>query len=269
MRKRSGIRTAIVLVIVATLFLPRYLWPWGPLAHRVTARMAENLLAPAASAAVRELLGPEVKLADVASWADEQREVLNSASWHYVNVPISETRYDSRFCRPEGCVVSKIEEFKRVLRNPKANRKEKQAALKFLIHLIADVHQPLHVGDTGSRGGNDLQVLFFGESSNLHKVWDSQIMHHYTANEQVWRWYLTREAKPEKIAEWSNGTAEDWATETLQAAGKAYLLPGTDVEIKPGAKLGDPYCEMALPIIQTQLAKAGTRIAWTLNTIFQ
>jgi hypothetical protein len=269
LRKRGHIPTAVILIFVTAMFSPRFLWSWGPLAHRVTARMAENRLTPEAAAAVRELLGSQVKLADVASWADEQREIPNSASWHYVNVPISETRYDSRFCRPGGCVVGKIEEFKHVLQNPKANRKEKQAALKFLIHLIADVHQPLHVGDAGNRGGNDLQVLFYGESSNLHKVWDSQIIRHYTKNEQVWLWYLTREAKPEKVAEWSKGTAEDWATESLQAAKKAYLLPGTDAQIKPGAKLGDQYCRMALPIIQIQLAKAGTRIAWTLNTIFQ
>jgi len=105
--------------IALLLLMPGAVWPWGRTGHRVSAMMAESRLTPAASAAVRGLLEPGESLADASTWADEQREVPRSGPWHYVNVPISEPRYDSRFCSPGGCVVSKIEDFERVLSDPR------------------------------------------------------------------------------------------------------------------------------------------------------
>jgi len=108
--------------------------------------MAEERLTPAALAAVRNLLGAGVSFAEAGNWADSQREVPNSGPWHYVNVPISEPRYDPKFCQPGGCVVSKIEDFKRVLLDPKAGKTEKQQALKFLIHFIQTFTNPYTSG---------------------------------------------------------------------------------------------------------------------------
>jgi hypothetical protein len=132
--------------------------------------MAESRLTPAALTAVRCLLELGESLADASVWADEQREMPRSGPWHYINVPLSEPRHDPRFCSPQGCVVSKVEDFERVLSDLLASRAEKQRALRFLVHLIQDLHQPLHVGDTGSRGGNLVQVRFFDAGSNLHRV---------------------------------------------------------------------------------------------------
>ena len=161
----------VAAVTLTTVFLaPGFVWSWGSTAHRASARMAEDRLSPAALAAIHDLLGPGITLADVATWADEQRQVPRSGPWHYVNVPISESRYDPKFCQRGGCVVSKIEDFRRVLLDSGAGKMEKQQALKFLIHFIADLHQPLQVGDTGSRGGNLIQVRFFNVGSNLYRV---------------------------------------------------------------------------------------------------
>lgn len=261
-------RTAAAIALTLLLWTPR-IWPWGPIGHRVAARMAEERLTPAAAAAVHRLLGPGAKLADAANWADEQRDARGSELWHYVNVPITETRYDSRYCPAQGCVVSKIKDFEHILLNPKAGKQEKQQSLKFLIHLIADIHQPLHVGDNNDRGGNLLQVLFYNVGSNLHSVWDSQIIERHTKNEQVWLWDLTFLANPKMAAEWAKGTPEDWATESLQVAKVIYCLPGTKTVMKSGTKLGDEYVVFALPIIQRQLAKAGIRTAFVLNGIFR
>ena len=259
----------LVAAVMLTIFsFTRSVWSWGRLGHRVAARMAEDRLTPRALAAVHDLLGPGVSLADISTWADEQREVLGSGAWHYVDVPITELRYDPRFCPAGGCVVSKIEDFKRVLQNPGAGKAERQQALKFLVHFIEDLHQPLHVGDTGSKGGNLIQVRFYNVGSNLHRVWDSQIMERHTENEQVWLWDFNFLANPKMVAEWSKGTPEDWATESLLVAKKAYCLPGTQTVMKSGTNLGDDYCRMALPIIQKQLAKAGIRVSWMLNEIF-
>ena len=231
--------------------------------------MAKERLSPRALAGVHDLLGPGVSLADVSTWADEQRDVPRSGPWHYVNVPITDSRYDSKYCQPGGCVVSKVEDFKRVLQDRTAGRTEKQEALKFLVHFIEDLQQPLHVGDTGSRGGNDIQVRFYDAGSNLHRVWDSQIMERHTSDERVWLWDLNGVTNPKLAAEWSKGTPEDWATDTLQVAKKAYCLPGTQNVIQSGTAIGDDYCRMALPIIQRHLAKAGIRVAYTLNEIFK
>jgi hypothetical protein len=247
--------------------LTQSVWAWGPMGHRVAARFAEERLTLRALAAVHQLLGPGVTISDASVWADEEREIPGSQSWHYVNVPITAPRYDPRFCQPGGCVVSRIEYFKRILADKGAPNAERQQALKFLIHLIADLHQPLHVGDNNDRGGNLLQVRFFDIGSNLHRVWDSGIIEHHTMNEQVWLWDLTFVANPKMVVEWSRGTPEDWATESLLIAKSAYRLPGSQTIVRPGTRLGAEYCNFALPIIQRQLAKAGIRTAFILNGI--
>lgn len=256
-------------IIVVTLVLTPSAWSWGRIGHRVAAQMAESRLTPQALAAVHDLLGPGVTLADISTWADEQRDIPGSGPWHYVNIPITDSRYDSKYCQPGGCVVSKIEDFKRVLQDPKSGRTEKQEALKFLVHFIEDLHQPLHVGDTGSRRGNQIQVRFYNAGSNLDRVWDSQIMERHTTDERVWLWDLNGVTNPKLAAEWSKGTPADWAADTLQVARKAYCLPGTQNVIQSGTALGDDYQRMALPVIRMQLAKAGIRVAVVLNKIFQ
>jgi len=237
--------------------------------HRVSATMAQSRLTPAALAAVRGLLEPGETLADASTWADEQREVPRSGPWHYVNVPISEPRYDSRFCSPEGCVVSKVKDFERVLSDPRASRAVKQQALRFLVHFLQDLHQPLHVGDTGSRGGNLVQVRFFDLGTNLHQIWDFRAMEWHSTDEATWLRELNALATPQMVAAWSKGSVEDWANESLQEARMAYCLPGTDRLIPSGTKLGEDYCRFALPIIQLRLAQSAVRVASTLNQIFK
>ena len=267
MTKRRALQTGLLLVFV--LISTPTAWPWGPTAHRVCVRFAEERLTPRARASVRELLEPGSRLDDAATWADQQREFRGSESWHYVNVPITAARYDPRFCQPGGCIVSKIEEFRRVLRDPNAGLQKKRPSLKFLMHFVVDLHQPLHVGDNGDRGGNLLQVLFFNRGTNLHSVWDSKIMERHTDNKQVWLWDLTFLANPGMVAEWSKGTPADWASESLAAAAKAYRLPGKQKIIWPGTKLGNEYYSFALPLVQRQLAKAGVRLAHVLNEAFK
>ena len=117
---RSGGHRAWAAVGIAFLLLtPGAVWPWGRTGHRVSSMMAESRLTPAALAAVRNLLERGESLADASAWADHQREVPKSDPWHYVSVPISEPRYDPKFCAPSGCVVSKIEDFERVLSDPR------------------------------------------------------------------------------------------------------------------------------------------------------
>jgi hypothetical protein len=91
------------IALCTVLLMPGSIWSWGRLGHRVVAKIAEESLTHAASAAVRNLLGPEVSLADISTWADEQHEIPRAGPWHYVNVPITESRYDPKFCQSGGC----------------------------------------------------------------------------------------------------------------------------------------------------------------------
>jgi nuclease S1 len=265
---RKRFLTVAAIISIALIVEPSA-WSWGPLGHRVASRMAEDRLTTTALKAVHSLLGQGMSLAQISNWADEQQDLPGSFSWHHVNVPITESQYNPKYCQSGGCVVSKIEDFKRVLQNPKASKAEKQQALKFLVHLIEDLCQPLHVGDSGSKGGNLIQVRFYGIGSNLHRVWDSQIIERHTTDERVWLWDLNGVTNPKLAAEWAKGTPEDWATESLQIAKRAYGLPETNKFMKSGARIGNDYCSMALPIIQKQLAKAGIRVASALNEIFR
>jgi len=174
---------------------------------------------------------------------------------------------DARLHAPDGCVVSKVRDFEQVLSDIQASRAEKGRALRFLVHLIQDLHQPLHVGDTGSRGGNLIQVRFFNVGSNLHRVWDSQIIEWHSTDEATWLRELNALATPQMVAAWSKGSVEDWATESLAQARLAYRLPGTDRLIQSGTKLGEDYCRFALPIIQLRLAQSAVRCNRDLATI--
>jgi hypothetical protein len=262
----SWLSAAVTLSII--LYAPAFSWSWGTIGHRVSARLAESRLTPSTLAAVKELLGSRTHLADISTWADMQSEITDTASWHFVNVPITATLYDSKFCIQGSCVVNKIEDFKRTLRDPASSETERNLALKFLVHLIQDLHQPLHVGDTRSKGGNLIQVRFFGEGSNLHRLWDYEIIEWHSKDESLWLHELVACITPFNALEWSGGDEVDWANESLSIAKTAYSLPGSHAVIRSGTRLGEEYCRFALPIIRQQLARAAIRTAAVLNAIF-
>src|SRR4051794_4208029 len=161
----------------ALLILPGSAWAWGPIGHRAAATMAHARLTSRADRTVRELLDPGETLADASLWADaHRRDLPESAPWHYVNVPLTSPSYDPKYCSVNGCVVSIIGDLERVLRERARPRVERQRALRLLVHFIEDLHQPVHVGDRGDRGGNDLQLRFFGAETNLHRLWDEGIV---------------------------------------------------------------------------------------------
>jgi hypothetical protein len=261
---------ALTLLLILSTAPP--VWAWGGLGHRLTARIAERYLNPKAKNAVAALLEPGESLADASTWADDhQRAIRGSAPWHYVDVPLDQDRYDARFSGEDpkkGCIVEKIREFRTILKDPGRSVEERRFALRFLVHLLGDLHQPLHVGDNHDRGGNDTQVRFFDRGSNMHKVWDSDLIEHAGREEDFWLADLFNEMDSERNrAGAQRGTVEEWATESLLAARVAYLVPGTKTQIKPGERLGDEYQEANLLVVKWRLYEAGVRLAMVLNEI--
>lgn len=168
--------TAIALIAV---LIPATSFGWGRDGHRIIGHIAEQFLSTNARAAVRDLLGDE-SLADVSTWADEVRgspAYRWTAPLHYVNSPPGSDGYDAqRDCADGCCVVGAIEHYADVLRDSQAPRPVRIEALKFLVHFVGDVHQPLHAGYGVDRGGNDVKVFFFGDNTNLHSLWDSGLI---------------------------------------------------------------------------------------------
>ncbi|HEY8682829.1 MAG TPA: S1/P1 nuclease, partial [Rhodanobacter sp.] len=160
---------------------------WGPLGHSVVAELAQRHLSPGAEAEVERLLAPEHtrSLADIANWPDQLQDDpalaelwKQTRSLHYINFHDSDCDYvPPRDCRDGRCVVGGLEHYVAVLGDrsqPDAMRRE---ALKFVVHFVGDIHQPLHAGYRDDKGGNTYQVQFDGKGSNLHKVWDSGMLY--------------------------------------------------------------------------------------------
>ncbi len=262
---------ALVALLTISLVVPaRPALAWGRNAHRAAARLAESRLTPEARALVRELLDDGESLADASTWADEHsRDIPGSAGWHFVNVPLDAEGYSDRYCRG-GCVVSKFHEFYNILADKNAPRARRRMALRYVVHLVADAHQPLHVGDDRDRGGNNVQLTFFRDDrTNLHQIWDSGLLRIGFRNERELADELTRLARQPDAQKWIEGNIEDWADESLEAARNAYLAPGGKNKLRSGMRIGAEYQDLHLPVATRRLAQAGMRLSDVLNSVVE
>jgi len=233
---------------------------WFDLGHRMVATIAAQRLTPHTTEAVRDILDGQ-SLADASVWADNIRQYRHDADpLHYVNIPLTATAYDSaRDCPSGRCIIAAIASDRRVLANPSASPLDRAEALRFLIHFMGDLHQPLHVTDDGDRGGNQRTVYLEGDSTNLHKVWDGEILEHEGVTAASYLDQLRREMDTMDLVALERGTVADWAMEGHRiAADRAYRLPR-------GGRLGQSYIEANRPIIDHALIAAGVRLAKVLN----
>jgi hypothetical protein len=152
-----------------------------------------------------------------------------------------------------------------VLKDKTRTRAERQQALRFLIHLVGDLHMPMHVGDNSDAGGNKTQIRFFGKGSNMHALWDTLMIEHETKDEETWLKTLAELHTDENRKAWQTGTVEDWATESLLAARKAYEVPVKGGRIKSGQTIGSAYLDANMGTVRERLAQAGVRMASVLN----
>ncbi|MDX2194223.1 MAG: S1/P1 nuclease [Gemmatimonadales bacterium] len=226
---------------------------WGMTGHRAAGTVTWELLSPRARIVANALLqatGPE----DASVWADEVRPRRpETAPLHYVNIRIRATQFiPERDCR-EGCVVTAIDSFAAIVADARRPEAERGEALRFLMHFVQDMHQPLHVGENGDLGGNRVAVTIDGASSNLHRVWDTDIfrgLNDAELAERVRRRIATMDR--EAVAK---GTTLDWAWEShALSRDVAYQLPAD-------AKLTPSYLARARDIGEERLAKAAIRLA--------
>ncbi len=237
---------------------------WGPEGHRVVVIMASQHLQPQTAARVQQLLGAE-SLEDASTWADQIAHSTRPETipWHFIDIPLYDSRIDMRReCPRAQCVVARTEQFLTVLGNPDADRQSRREALEFVLHFVADLHQPLHCEDHNDRGGNAQRVIFEGHPDNLHWVWDTGLVEEMDRDPRALAASLEREITPQERAAWERGTIEDWVLESHRLAAQvAYRRAWVFFP----AVLDRSYDLRAEAAIRLQLERASVRLAWLLN----
>lgn len=268
----KGSATVTIISLIALLSVPGApAHAWGSEGHHIIADIAEQYLEPATAHQVHELLALEnvTTLAAVSTWADDIRpQRPETARWHYVNIPINPptgtpAAYDAaRDCPTGDCVLAAIGRFKEVLHETVGSPRERLEALKWLVHLVGDINQPLHASDNADRGGNDVHVIFMGRSTNLHAVWDTGILANAgITDERAYALSLARSISSAEAEQWRSGTPADWACDSYGIARN--LIYGVWPH-SPGV-LPPSYEQRAIYVAQVQLEKAGVRLAAVLN----
>ena len=252
----------LLLVYGLGLAFPLPAFAWGPAAHEAVVTLAAERLTPATTREVATLLGRE-SLVQVAVWADDVRSTTHkhTTGWHFTNIPINSGGYQaSRDCPRANCLVTAIQRQEAILRDRSRPAVARAEALKFLVHLIGDVHQPLHASDAGDRGGNDREIELVGGSRNLHAAWDSGIIHSRGSSPRALVTAAKQWLQTQTESTLAGGSAEDWANESNRLAKDiAY------VQVRGDDEITGPERVEALRIIEQRIARAGVRLAAVLN----
>jgi nuclease S1 len=272
-RARRG-RSLVAVGLLATSATHPAL-AWGPVGHRIAGDLADQQLCPAARAEVKSL-GAGESLADLGGWADQIRDEPKwnrSRPWHYMNIAdprpgagLADARaaIDKFVHPPEGDVLEALARYREALADPKRPRDERAEALRFVVHFVVDIHQPLHVGRASDHGGNDVEVRAGNKGPvSLHHFWDTDVLPSKGPSaklEQRLEGQLA--ALP---AERANDPPAEWAAESLALRATVY---GFRPEAHGPAMLDDGYVLSAQKIADERLVLAAARLAATLNTMF-
>ena len=274
---RSQVLAALA---AAAALVPAPALAWGKTGHRVVAAIADTQLSGLARAQVQQILGPGESLDEAANWPDEMRAAPGnfwqkaSTPWHYVT--LNGIIYDH--APTEGDALEALSRFSKTLQDPNASRADKQLALRFIVHLVGDLHQPLHVGKCCDRGGNDVKVTWFGKPTNLHAVWDSQLPDDEQLSFSELATKLERHISPQDVVKWWDVNPRDWISEsgeirdTLYPTARDMSKPPKGKTPRKGAavlpELSYNYVFKFTPVMERRLSQGGVRLAAYLNAIF-
>lgn len=253
------------LLVFAVLMQSSVVFGWGQIGHRVSGEIAEAYLTKDAKKQIKHLF-PNESLAEISTYADEEKAnpakfwQKTAGPWHYVTVP-SGTKYKHKQHAPaQGDAYTALAAFKKTLQSKTATLEEKQLALHFTVHIIGDLHQPLHCGDGTDRGGNDVKLEFFWNDSNLHRVWDSGLIDRQQLSYTEWTKWLQQKMSPQTVAQWQDADPKVWIKESIVLRNGLY--PDED-------KLSWQYQYDHIPTVKKRLQMAGVRVAAYLNEVFK
>ncbi len=252
-----------VIVLSLLLFTPGDTLAWSKTGHRVTGAIAEQYLSDDARQAIQSILGVET-LAEASTWADFMRAsadefwLSEAGPYHYVTIP-SGHHYTDVGAPPEGDAVTALKQFAETLNSPQASLEQKQLALRFSVHIIGDLHQPMHAGNSTDRGGNDFLVTFFGEVSNLHQVWDGKLIDDEQLSYSELTAWLSSRLTPDLVEQWSEPDPVVWITESAELRDTIY---------PERRDLGWDYIFAHRESVRTRLSQGGVRMAAYFNQLF-
>lgn len=235
---------------------------WSKTGHRAIGKIAQEELSGKARRALDKLLDGQ-SIASISNFADEikaDKRYREFSAWHYVNIPQGKDYKDIEPSKYGDLVVG-IQKCKAMVVNEDNSKEDRVFYLKMLVHLIGDLHQPMHVGKQGDKGGNDIQVQWFNNGSNLHRVWDANMINSYGLSYTELANSLPKLDKKE-IKAVQAGTVLDWVKESHLIAGKLY----DSVEV--GEKLSYRYSYVWWGTVENQLQRGGLRLAKVLNDLF-
>lgn len=271
--RRSGIRATPASLIQPSrrarvglcllLLAPAIGHCWGPAGHRIVGALADSQLDDSSRAEIRRLLATsgDSSLADVANWADDVRDdpassvlARKTARMHYINFRDEKCRFDAEAdCAGGQCVVAAIVNYRQVLGDRQRPDSERAEALRFLVHFVGDVHQPLHAGYRPDKGGNTYQVRINGQGSNLHSVWDSNVLGSRGLQWQDYAQELLAKSPLE-----ASGDAQAWAEQSCRVTRDAGVYPRRRT-------IDSGYLAGQRATAELQLRRAGSRLANLLN----
>lgn len=257
-----------LFALAVLMFLSAQLcYGYGPTGHRVVAEIAERHLTRHAKKELKKLIGKE-KLAFWANWpdfikSDTTDQWKAAGKWHYVDVPgnLSKDAFvaDLKALKGEN-LYTQIPAMEAQLKDKSLPKEQREIALRFLIHFVGDLHQPLHVGRDEDQGGNKIQVTWFGKPTNLHAVWDEALVDYQQYSYTEYATVLDVQDKEQSQA-WMTGTLEDWLYESHELSDKIYA------KTPNGSKLSYGYNYLFVQDLNTELLKGGLRLAKILNDI--
>jgi hypothetical protein len=255
-----------ISLLVCFFYLPFSSLAWGVLGHRIIGQIADNYLSLKAKKAITEILGTE-SIAMAANWADfiKSDSTLGYISpWHYVNIKedlgVAEV---NNFLESDTSIdaYTKINFLVKQLKNKKLSLANKAFYLKLLIHIAGDIHQPMHTGRLQDQGGNKIKLSWFGTPTNLHRVWDEQLINFQQLSYTEYTTAINHATKSQ-VKAWQKENLKAWIFDSYKAAGKIYA------DIQPDEKLDYQYNFKFIGLVNNQLLKGGIHLAGLLNEIF-
>ncbi len=241
-------------------------WGWGAQGHMVVAQIAENNLTPVAKKAVEQILKNQ-SLAEVANWADfikGNSQWAHTKSWHFVDIPDGDD-YSTADHHHDGDVITAITEMATTLKKANVDPVSKENALKFLVHFVGDIHQPLHVGRPEDRGGNDVRITFEGRNSNLHTLWDTLMIMKSPMDHIQYAEWLERGKLLGPPYDLPSFAFSMIISENMNARDAIY-----DFSLDNGTvRVTEAYYKRNLDLMNEQLLSGGKRLATLLNSLFR
>lgn len=253
--RKTVLSTALITISIALI-------SWGYKGHRAVATIAQKHLTANTAYAVSAYLNGE-GMADVSTWADEHRNPT-TGKWHFLNLPLGlnhQQFVDFVNHQSNDNVYGAILKEEAILKDNGSTSEQRTLALKYLIHLIGDAHQPMHISRAEDKGGNTIQLRFDNKGTNLHSLWDSKLIEHEgLSEEEIAKQYDW--ANETQIKKWQASGPIEWLWESYEISSELYA------DVKPGQNIDEAYYKKYIQTIHLRIDQAGIRLAGELNKLF-